>query len=55
VTHNLDEVEKYTDYLVFIDHGKIKFTSSYNRAAGLRKRYQLLRLKWKKSLLRKTK
>ena len=43
VTHNLDEIEKYTDYLIFIDHGQIKYTGSYKRSSGLRQRYRLMR------------
>lgn len=47
VTHNLDEVEKYTDYIVMIDHGVIKHTGPYNRSAGLRAKYKTMRDKWR--------
>jgi ABC-2 type transport system ATP-binding protein len=43
ITHNLDEVEKYTDYTVYLDHGRIRYEGSYNRSAGLRKKYQKMR------------
>ncbi|MDE7433661.1 MAG: ABC transporter ATP-binding protein [Mycoplasmoidaceae bacterium] len=43
ITHNLDEVEKYTDYFVCLDHGRIKYSSNYDRSPGLRKKYRVLR------------
>lgn len=46
ITHNLDEIEKYTDYLVFLHRGKMMLECKYNRAPGLRKKYRVLRKKW---------
>ncbi|MDR0675304.1 MAG: ABC transporter ATP-binding protein [Mycoplasmataceae bacterium] len=47
ITHNLDEIEKYTDHLVFLDHGRIKKEMGHDRSAGLREMYRKLRHKWR--------
>lgn len=47
ITHNLDEIEKYADYMVIIDHGQIKHVGSYDRSAGLRAKYRAMRDKWR--------
>jgi ABC-2 type transport system ATP-binding protein len=47
ITHNLDEIEKYTDYIVMIDHGQIKHVGPYNRSAGLRSKYRAMRDEWR--------
>jgi ABC-type multidrug transport system ATPase subunit len=43
ITHNLDEIEKCTDYIVVIDHGSIKYEGTYNKTPGLREKYKLYR------------
>jgi ABC-type multidrug transport system ATPase subunit len=45
ITHNLDEIEKYTNYVVIIDHGKIKHQGEYNKSLGLRNKYRAMREK----------
>jgi ABC-type multidrug transport system ATPase subunit len=46
ITHNLDEVEKYTDYIVVIQNGKMKCEQEWKRKANLREAYKEMRSKW---------
>jgi ABC-2 type transport system ATP-binding protein len=43
VTHNLDEIQKYADYLIFMNKGIIKQTMKYDGHEGLRHLYKNLR------------
>jgi ABC-type multidrug transport system ATPase subunit len=43
ITHNLDEIEKYTDYMVILDHGLARFEGKYDRSPGLRAKYRKMR------------
>ncbi|MDR0545308.1 MAG: ABC transporter ATP-binding protein [Mycoplasmataceae bacterium] len=47
ITHNLDEVEKYADYMIIMDHGEIKHAGPYDRSAGLRAKYRAMRDEWR--------
>jgi ABC-type multidrug transport system ATPase subunit len=47
ITHNLDEIEKYTDYMVILDHGRVRFEGKYDRSPGLRAKYRKMRDVWR--------
>jgi ABC-type multidrug transport system ATPase subunit len=47
VTHNLDEIEKYTDYVVILERGRVRYEAPYGRSPNLRAKYRKMRDTWR--------